>query len=59
MGFLAPCFIDIQIYGAYFLYWLLTHPLLLSKDYEYCKAGGAPFFQPTVATNSTMFFINL
>jgi N-acetylglucosamine-6-phosphate deacetylase len=52
-GFLAPCFIDIQIYGAYSSL-LAVDPSItsLAKTYEYCKAGGAPFFQPTVATNS-------
>ena len=52
-GFVAPCFIDIQIYGA-FGSLLTVHPTVesLQKLYVYCKAGGAPFFQPTVATNS-------
>ncbi|GEO09722.1 N-acetylglucosamine-6-phosphate deacetylase [Segetibacter aerophilus] len=52
-GFLAPCFIDIQIYGAKGSL-LAVDPTAesLQKTYEYCKAGGAPYYQPTVATNS-------
>jgi len=52
-GFLAPCFIDLQIYGAYGSL-LSVYPTAgtLKKIYEYCSAGGAPYFQPTVATNS-------
>lgn len=52
-GFIAPCFIDIQIYGAYGSL-LAVDPTAasLKKLYDYCKAGGAPYFQPTVATNS-------
>ncbi|MCW3082177.1 N-acetylglucosamine-6-phosphate deacetylase [Segetibacter sp.] len=52
-GFLAPGFIDIQIYGAEgSLLAVDPTPLSLQKTYEYCKAGGAPYYQPTVATNS-------
>src|SRR3954471_12826724 len=56
-GFLAPGFIDIQIYGA--------HGSLLSVDpsaetlgkmFDYCRSGGANHFQPTVATNSYQIF---
>lgn len=56
-GFLAPCFIDIQIYGA-FESLLAVEPTAasLQKLYNYCKAGGAPYFQPTVATNSYDIF---
>ncbi|MCW3110774.1 MAG: N-acetylglucosamine-6-phosphate deacetylase [Segetibacter sp.] len=52
-GFLAPCFIDIQIYGAHGSL-LAIDPTAesLRKTYQYCKAGGAPYYQPTVATNS-------
>lgn len=52
-GFLAPCFIDLQIYGAKGSL-LAVDPTAasLQKTYEYCKGGGAPYFQPTVATNS-------
>ena len=55
--FLAPCFIDIQIYGAYnVLLSVDPTPATLLKMYEYCKQGGAPYFQPTVATNSYEVF---
>jgi N-acetylglucosamine-6-phosphate deacetylase len=55
--FLAPCFIDIQIYGAYnALLSVDPTPSTLAKMYEYCKQGGAPYFQPTVATNSYSVF---
>jgi len=52
-GFLAPAFIDIQIYGAKGSL-LAVDPSAesLHKTYEYCKTGGAPYYQPTVATNS-------
>ncbi|WP_018613055.1 N-acetylglucosamine-6-phosphate deacetylase [Segetibacter koreensis] len=55
--FLAPCFIDIQIYGAYGSL-LSVEPEweTLKKMYDYCKSGGANFFQPTVATNSYEVF---
>ncbi|HEX8461165.1 MAG TPA: N-acetylglucosamine-6-phosphate deacetylase, partial [Segetibacter sp.] len=50
---LAPCFIDIQIYGANGSL-LSVDPTVasLQKTFDYCKAGGAHYFQPTVATNS-------
>src|SRR4051812_36154345 len=52
-GFIAPCFIDLQIYGAYgSLFAIDPTPASLKKLYDYCKSGGAPYFQPTVATNS-------
>lgn len=56
-GFLAPSFIDIQIYGAKGSL-LAVDPTAesLRKTYEYCKAGGAPHYQPTVATNSYEVF---
>lgn len=56
-GFLAPGFIDIQIYGAKGSL-LSVDPTWqsLQKTYEYCKAGGAPYYQPTVATNSYNLF---
>jgi N-acetylglucosamine-6-phosphate deacetylase len=56
-GFVAPGFIDIQIYGAKGSL-LAVDPTAssLQKTYEYCKAGGAPYYQPTVATNSYEVF---
>ena len=54
---LAPAFIDIQIYGAHGKL-LAVYPEAdsLFKLRDYCIAGGAPFFQPTVATNDTRIF---
>lgn len=54
---LAPAFIDIQIYGANRKL-LAVHPTAeaLQDLYHYCAAGGAPLFQPTVATNTTEVF---
>jgi N-acetylglucosamine-6-phosphate deacetylase len=56
-GFLAPCFIDIQIYGAHGAL-LSVHPTTetLEKIFDYCKSGGASYFQPTVATNTYEVF---
>lgn len=50
---IVPALIDIQIYGAGGKL-LSMHPQKESLQllYEYCKAGGAHWFQPTVATNS-------
>src|SRR4051812_20008247 len=50
---LTAGFIDLQIYGAKGSL-LAIKPVAdtLQKMYEYCKAGGAHFFQPTVATNT-------
>ena len=56
-GFVAPAFVDIQIYGAHgSLLAVDTTASCLQKTYEYCKAGGAPWYQPTVATNSYDIF---
>jgi len=56
-SFLAPAFIDIQIYGAYgSLLSAYPTPQTLEKIHEYCKAGGANHFQPTVATNTYEVF---
>jgi N-acetylglucosamine-6-phosphate deacetylase len=51
-GFLAPAFIDLQIYGAHGNL-LAAHPTIetLDKTYKYCTAGGANHFLPTAATN--------
>ena len=56
-AFLAPGFIDIQIYGAYGSL-LSVHPTAetLQKISVYCRSGGANYFQPTVATNSYEVF---
>ncbi len=54
---LAPSFIDLQIYGANKKL-LAVHPTTdaLHDLCAYCTAGGAPLFQPTVATNTTEVF---
>jgi N-acetylglucosamine-6-phosphate deacetylase len=51
--FIAPAFIDLQIYGALGKL-LAVHPEpdSLFKLKEYCNKGGAAWFQPTVSTNS-------
>ncbi|MGV3657051.1 MAG: N-acetylglucosamine-6-phosphate deacetylase [Chitinophagaceae bacterium] len=56
-GFLAPAFIDIQIYGAGEKL-LAVHPTTeaLQLLADYCTAGGATLCVPTVATNSTVVF---
>lgn len=55
--FIAPAFIDIQIYGASG-HLLSVHPTseTLKKIYNYCLSGGAKYFLPTVATNTTHVF---
>jgi N-acetylglucosamine-6-phosphate deacetylase len=57
--FIAPAFIDIQIYGASGRL-LSVHPTTetLYKIYDYCVAGGAKHFLPTVATNTYDVFHN-
>jgi N-acetylglucosamine-6-phosphate deacetylase len=49
----APAFIDLQIYGGNGALFG-EHPsvLALEKTYQYCTAGGANHFMPTVATHS-------
>jgi N-acetylglucosamine-6-phosphate deacetylase len=56
-GFLAPAFIDLQIYGAHERL-LAVYPEAgsLSKLNEYCRNGGAAYCLPTVATNSYEVF---
>jgi N-acetylglucosamine-6-phosphate deacetylase len=51
--FLAPAFIDLQIYGAYGKL-LVVYPEAdsLFKLNEYCNKGGAAFCLPAVATNT-------
>ncbi len=56
-GFLAPSFIDIQIYGAHgSLLSVYPSAETLKKILDYCKSGGANYFQPTVATNTYEVF---
>src|SRR5688572_1595745 len=58
-GFHAPAFIDLQIYGAYKKL-LAVYPEAdsLFKLNDYCRAGGAVFCLPTVATNEYEIFRN-
>lgn len=51
--FIAPAFIDLQIYGAYGKL-LAVYPDTdaLYKLNEYCNSGGAAYCLPTVATNT-------
>lgn len=58
-SFLAPAFIDLQIYGAH-RNLLAVKPTTetLEKIYNYCKAGGANHYLPTVATNTYEVFYN-
>jgi N-acetylglucosamine-6-phosphate deacetylase len=55
--FLAPAFIDLQIYGAYGKL-LSVYPEAdsLFKLKEYCNKGGTAFCLPTVATNTYEVF---
>lgn len=56
-GFLAPAFIDIQIYGAgKKLLAVYPEAGTLQAIYDYSKAGGAPLFLPTLATNTREVF---
>ena len=54
---LSPAFIDIQIYGASSNL-LSADPTAdtLYKMKEYCNKGGAKYFLPTMATNTTEVF---
>ena len=55
--FIAPAFIDLQIYGAYGRL-LAVYPEAdsLYKLRDYCASGGAAFCLPTVATNTREVF---
>ncbi len=55
--FIAPAFIDLQIYGAYGkLLSVFPEVDSLYKLKEYCEKGGAAFCLPTVATNTKEVF---
>lgn len=56
-AFMAPAFIDIQIYGAHEKL-LAVHPTTdaLQELQMYCEAGGATLCVPTVATNTLDVF---
>lgn len=50
---LAPAFMDIQLYGGNgHLFGEFPSVEALAATYDYCLAGGATHFLPTVATNS-------
>lgn len=54
---IAPSFIDLQIYGARGkLLAVYPEPGSLELLREYCEAGGAAHFLPTVATNTKIVF---
>lgn len=54
---IVPAFIDLQIYGAYGkLLSVYPEKDSLYKLNEYCRKGGAAYFQPTVATNTREVF---
>lgn len=51
-AFIAPAFIDLQIYGAGGkLLAVYPEKASLAKLVEYCRGGGAPYCMPTVATH--------
>lgn len=51
-AFIAPAFIDLQIYGAgKKLFAIYPEKDALVKLVDYCRSGGAAFCMPTVATN--------
>lgn len=55
--FIAPAFVDLQIYGAHGKL-LAVHPTLDALDdlYNYCTSGGCSHFLPTLATNTMEVF---
>lgn len=56
-GLIAPAFIDAQIYGAHGkLFSVFPEVDALEKLVEYCRAGGAAWCVPTVATNNLAVF---
>ena len=55
--FLAPAFMDLQIYGAYKkLFAVYPDKDSLYKLKEYCNTGGAAYCVPTAATNTADVF---
>ncbi len=55
--FIAPAFIDLQIYGAYKkLFAVYPETDALYKLKKYCESGGAAYCMPTVATNTREVF---
>lgn len=55
--FIAPSFIDIQLYGAHKkLLAAYPEPETLQATFEYCKSGGTTLFLPTLATNTKEVF---
>ena len=56
-SFIAPAFIDIQLYGAYgTLLSVAPDSKTVSNIKEYCRLGGATLCMPTVATNTKEVF---
>ncbi len=56
---LAPAFIDLQIYGGNEkLFGEFPSVEALEATYQYCLAGGATHFMPTVATNSEKIMLD-
>lgn len=56
-GFLAPAFIDVQLYGAFKkLLSVYTEPESLRLLNKYCVDGGAVLHLPTLATNTIDVF---
>ena len=51
---IVPALIDLQIYGAYGkLLSEFPEADCIEKTYQYCLKGGAAFFQPTIASQTT------